>query len=78
MRQVSLELLVERFGNFWKECKKQGITFDLECHPSERVMGDLEKLQVITIEFLGKNGFGSDVVGFNLDGSHTWNGRTCR
>src|SRR6476659_3611016 len=39
--QVSLELLVERFGPVWNECKKYGITYDLECHPSERAMGDL-------------------------------------
>ncbi|WP_439622114.1 sugar phosphate isomerase/epimerase family protein [Gemmata sp.] len=69
VRQVSLELLVERFGNFWKECKKQGVTFDLECHPSERAMGDIESAGDY-IRFLGNNGFGSDVVGFNLDGSH--------
>ena len=23
-------------------CKKYGVTFDLECHPSERAMGDIE------------------------------------
>src|SRR5206468_3038546 len=42
VRQVSLELLVERFGPFWDVCKKLGVTFDLECHPSERAMGDIE------------------------------------
>src|SRR2546421_5946322 len=40
-RQVSLELLVERFGPVWDACKKYGVTFDLECHPSERAMGDI-------------------------------------
>jgi sugar phosphate isomerase/epimerase len=69
VRQVSLELLVERFGDVWSECKKYGITFDLECHPSERAMGDIESASDY-ITFLGKQGFGSDVVGFNLDGSH--------
>jgi sugar phosphate isomerase/epimerase len=67
--QVSLELLVERFGPVWNECKKYGITYDLECHPSERAMGDLESANDY-ITFLGKQGFGADVVGFNLDGSH--------
>src|SRR5437667_6659550 len=42
VRQVSLELLVERFGPFWDVCKKLAVTFDLECHPGERAMGDIE------------------------------------
>jgi sugar phosphate isomerase/epimerase len=67
--KVSLELLVDRFGDFWNLCKQYGITFDLECHPSERAMGDLESAGDY-ITFLGKSGFGADVVGFNLDGSH--------
>src|SRR5205823_1833509 len=36
VRQVSLELLVERFAPVLDACKKYGVTFDLECHPSER------------------------------------------
>ncbi|HEY2910156.1 MAG TPA: TIM barrel protein, partial [Gemmataceae bacterium] len=67
-RQVSLELLVERFGPFWNECRKQGVTFDLECHPSERAMGDLESAGDY-INHMCKAGF-EGVVGFNLDGSH--------
>ena len=67
-RQVSLELIVERFGPFWNECRKQGITFDLECHPSERAMGDIESASDY-INHMCKAGF-EDVVGFNLDGSH--------
>lgn len=67
--QVSLELLVERFKPVWDECRKYGITFDLECHPSERAMGDLESANDY-IRFLDKAGYKSDVVGFNLDGSH--------
>src|SRR5262249_118613 len=66
--KVSLDLLVERFGKFWKECKKYGITFDLECHPSERAMGDLESAGDY-IEHMNKAGF-EGTVGFNLDGSH--------
>src|SRR5216684_2033918 len=31
VREVSLELLVERFGPVWDACKKYGVTFDLEC-----------------------------------------------
>jgi sugar phosphate isomerase/epimerase len=69
VRKVSLELLVERFGPLWDECKKYGITFDLECHPSERAMGDIESATDY-ITHLGKAGYGKDVVGFNLDGSH--------
>jgi sugar phosphate isomerase/epimerase len=67
-RQVSLELLVERFGPVWNECKKYGITFDLECHPSERAMGDIESASDY-INFMCKAGY-EGVVGFNLDGSH--------
>ena len=67
-RQVSLELLVERFGPFWDECRKQGVTFDLECHPSERAMGDIESASDY-INFMCKAGY-EGVVGFNLDGSH--------
>lgn len=67
-RQVSLELLVERFGPFWNECRKQGVTFDLECHPSERAMGDIESASDY-INHMCKAGY-QGVVGFNLDGSH--------
>src|SRR5262245_49030704 len=69
VRQVSLELLVERFGPLWGQCRQYGITFDLECHPGERAMGDIESANDY-ITFLDKADYGSDVVGFNLDGSH--------
>jgi len=68
VRDVSLELLVERFGPVWDECKKYGVTFDLECHPSERAMGDIESAGDY-INFMCKKGY-EGVVGFNLDGSH--------
>jgi sugar phosphate isomerase/epimerase len=68
VRQVSLELLVERFKPVWDECKKYGITFDLECHPSERAMGDIESAGDY-IRHMNDAGF-KGVVGFNLDGSH--------
>jgi sugar phosphate isomerase/epimerase len=67
-RQVSLELLVERFGPILDLCKKYGVTFDLECHPSERAMGDLESAGDY-INHMCKAGY-EGVVGFNLDGSH--------
>ncbi len=70
---VSLELLVERFGPFLDLCKKLGITFDLECHPSERAMGDLASAGDY-LRFMDKAGYAS-VIGFNLDGSHMeWQG----
>lgn len=73
VRQVSLELLVERFGPVWDLCKKYGVTFDLECHPSERAMGDIESASDY-ITFMNKAGY-EGVVGFNLDGSHMeWQG----
>ena len=68
VRDVSLELLVERFGPFLDLCKELGVTFDLECHPSERAMGDLESAGDY-LAFMDKAGYAS-VVGFNLDGSH--------
>jgi sugar phosphate isomerase/epimerase len=73
VRQVSLELLVERFGPVWDACKKYGVTYDLECHPSERAMGDIESANDY-IQFMNKAGY-AGVVGFNLDGSHMeWQG----
>jgi sugar phosphate isomerase/epimerase len=68
VRQVSLELLVERFGPIWNLCRQYGVTFDLECHPSERAMGDLESASDY-IQHMNKAGY-EGVVGFNLDGSH--------
>ena len=68
VRQLSLELLVERFGPVWDLCKQYGITFDLECHPSERAMGDIESATDY-ITHMCKAGY-EGVVGFNLDGSH--------
>ncbi len=68
VRDVSLELLAERFKPVFDLCKQYGVTFDLECHPSERAMGDIESASDY-INFLCKKGFES-VVGFNLDGSH--------
>jgi sugar phosphate isomerase/epimerase len=73
VRQVSLELLLERFGPFLDLCKSLNVTFDLECHPSERAMGDLASAEDY-LKFMDKHGYG-DVCGFNLDGSHMeWQG----
>ena len=73
VRDTSLQLLVERFGPVLDACKKYGVTFDLECHPSERAMGDLESATDY-LKAMDKAGYGS-VVGFNLDGSHLeWQG----
>ncbi|MBY0587432.1 sugar phosphate isomerase/epimerase [bacterium] len=66
---VSLELLVERFAPVFDACRRYGVTFDLECHPSERAMGDQESAGEY-IRFLEKSGYGKDVVGFNFDPSH--------
>ena len=68
VRELSLELIAERFGPVWKLCKQYGVTFDLECHPSERAMGDLESAADY-IQHMNKAGF-EGTVGFNLDGSH--------
>ncbi len=66
---VSLELLVERFAPVFDACREQGVTFDLECHPSERAMGDLESAGDY-VRYLERAGYGRDVVGFNIDPSH--------
>lgn len=68
VRETSLEILAERFKPVFDLCKQYGVTFDLECHPSERAMGDLESASDY-INFLCKKGY-EGVVGFNLDGSH--------
>jgi sugar phosphate isomerase/epimerase len=68
VREVSLQLLAERFGPVFDACKRYGVTFDLECHPSERAMGDLESAHDY-LSAMDKAGYGP-VVGFNLDGSH--------
>ncbi len=73
VRDVSLELLVERFAPVLDACKKYGVTFDLECHPSERAMGDLESAHDY-LAAMDRAGYAS-VTGFNLDGSHLeWQG----
>ncbi|HZY85985.1 MAG TPA: sugar phosphate isomerase/epimerase [Gemmataceae bacterium] len=73
VRALSLELLAERFGPVFDACKKYGVTYDLECHPSERAMGDIESATDY-LKAMDKAGYGS-VVGFNLDGSHLeWQG----
>jgi len=68
VRDVSLELLVERFAPVFNLCKELGVTYDLECHPSERAMGDIESAHDY-LAAMDKAGY-ADVVGFNLDGSH--------
>jgi sugar phosphate isomerase/epimerase len=71
---ASLELLLERFAPVFDACRAAGTTFDLECHPGERAMGDIESAGDY-IRFLQRAGYGSDVVGFNLDPSHmVWQG----
>ena len=65
--------MIERFKPVFDACKKYGVTFDLECHPSERAMGDIESAGDY-LAALDKAGY-ADVTGFNLDGSHLeWQG----
>lgn len=71
--QVSLELLVERFAPVFQACLNYGTTFDLECHPSERAMGDIasagEYLRAVDAAGFAK------AAGFNFDCSHMeWQG----
>ena len=71
--QVSLDLLVERFGPVFQACLKYGTTYDLECHPSERAMGDIASASDY-LAALDKAGF-EKAAGFNFDCSHMeWQG----
>lgn len=73
VQEVSLELLVERFGPFFDACKRYGTKFGLECHPTERAMGDLESAGDF-LRAMEKAGYGG-IVGFNFDASHMeWQG----
>jgi len=70
---VSLELLVERFAPVFQACLKYGTTFDLECHPSERAMGDITSAGDY-LAAVDKAGF-EKAAGFNFDCSHMeWQG----
>ncbi len=73
MFEVSLELLVERFAPVFEACLKYGTTFDLECHPSERAMGDIASAGDY-LAAVDKAGF-EKATGFNFDCSHMeWQG----
>jgi sugar phosphate isomerase/epimerase len=70
---VSLELLVERFAPVFQACLNYGTTFDLECHPSERAMGDITSAGDY-LAAVDKAGF-AKAAGFNFDCSHMeWQG----
>ncbi len=71
--KVSLELLVERFAPVFQACLKYGTTFDLECHPSERAMGDIASAGDY-LAAVDAAGF-AKAAGFNFDCSHMeWQG----
>jgi sugar phosphate isomerase/epimerase len=71
--EVSLELLIERFSPVFQACLKYGTTYDLECHPSERAMGDISSAGDY-LRACDKVGF-EKAVGFNFDCSHMeWQG----
>jgi sugar phosphate isomerase/epimerase len=70
---VSLELLAERFAPVFQACLHYGTTYDLECHPSERAMGDIASAGDY-LAAMDKAGF-AKAVGFNFDCSHMeWQG----
>jgi sugar phosphate isomerase/epimerase len=71
--QVSLELLVERFAPVFQACLQYGTTYDLECHPSERAMGDITSAGEY-LRAVDGAGF-AKAAGFNFDCSHMeWQG----
>jgi sugar phosphate isomerase/epimerase len=71
--QVSLELLVERFAPVFQACLDYGTTYDLECHPSERAMGDITSAGEY-LAAVDAAGF-EKAAGFNFDCSHMeWQG----
>jgi sugar phosphate isomerase/epimerase len=71
--ETSLQLLVERFAPVFDACLKYGTTYDLECHPSERAMGDITSAGQY-LAALDKAGY-EKAAGFNFDCSHMeWQG----
>ncbi|MHB1034420.1 MAG: sugar phosphate isomerase/epimerase family protein [Pirellulales bacterium] len=71
--QTSFELLVERFSPVFQACLKYGTTYDLECHPSERAMGDIASAADY-LAAVDAAGF-AKAAGFNFDCSHMeWQG----
>lgn len=71
--EVSLGLLVERFAPVFEACLKYGTTYDLECHPSERAMGDITSAGHY-LAAVDAAGF-EKAAGFNFDCSHMeWQG----
>lgn len=66
--QVSLELLVERFAPVFQACLDYGTSFNLECHPSERAMGDIASATDY-LAAVDAAGF-EKATGFNFDCSH--------
>ncbi len=71
--QTSFELLVERFSPVFQACLDYGTTFDLECHPSERAMGDITSAGEY-LAAVDRAGF-AKATGFNFDCSHMeWQG----
>lgn len=71
--QTSLDLLVERFAPIFQACLKYGTTYDLECHPSERAMGDIASAGDY-LAAVDRAGF-AKAAGFNFDCSHMeWQG----
>lgn len=71
--QASLELLIERFAPVFQACLQYDTTFDLECHPSERAMGDIASAGEY-LEAVDAAGFAA-AAGFNFDCSHMeWQG----
>jgi sugar phosphate isomerase/epimerase len=71
--KISLELLVERFAPVFQACLKYGTTYDLECHPSERAMGDISSAGDY-LRAVDAAGF-AKAAGFNFDCSHMeWQG----
>jgi len=71
--KVSLELLLERFAPVFQACLQYGTTYDLECHPSERAMGDISSAGEY-LKAVDAAGF-AKAAGFNFDCSHMeWQG----
>lgn len=71
--EVSLELLVERFAPVFQACAQYGTSYNLECHPSERAMGDIASAGDF-LNAVDRAGF-ANVTGFNFDCSHMqWQG----
>ena len=70
VRQVSLDLMVERFTPVFTLYSELGVKFGLEAHPTERAMGDL--ISALEVQNAFDAARFAHVFGWNFDASHMY------